>query len=105
MVQWLGLHALTAEGPGSIPGRGTKIPQAMRFSHKKKKEGLLFLIMTNKNTNCDNNYWTTCSQETTVTFRRQLPEGPEKHVDSAGVHIHLYESVPVSVAFWQGQTQ
>ena len=29
-VQWLGLGAFTAVGPGSIPGRGTKIPQAMR---------------------------------------------------------------------------
>ena len=28
-VQWLGLHALTAEGLGSIPGQGTKIPQAV----------------------------------------------------------------------------
>ena len=27
-VQWLGLCAFTAEGPGSIPGRGTKILQA-----------------------------------------------------------------------------
>ena len=27
-VQWLGLCALTAEGPGSIPGGGTNIPQA-----------------------------------------------------------------------------
>ena len=26
-VQWLGLHASTAGSPGSIPGRGTKIPQ------------------------------------------------------------------------------
>ena len=37
MVQWLGLRALTAEGPGSIPGRGTKIPQAVWCSQKKKK--------------------------------------------------------------------
>ena len=31
MVQWLGLGAITdtAHGPGSIPGRGTKIPQAL----------------------------------------------------------------------------
>ena len=36
-VQWLGLRAFTAEGPGSIPGRGTKIPQALRGSQKKKK--------------------------------------------------------------------
>ena len=34
MVQWLGLHALTAKGTGSIPGRGTKIPQAMRSNQK-----------------------------------------------------------------------
>ena len=30
MVPWLGLGAFTAVGPGSIPGQGTKIPQAMR---------------------------------------------------------------------------
>ena len=38
VVQWLGLCALTAEGPGSIPGQGTKIPQAAWHSQKKKKE-------------------------------------------------------------------
>ena len=38
MVQWLGLHALTAYGAGSIPGRGTKIPQALRCGQKKKIE-------------------------------------------------------------------
>ena len=27
VVQWLGLHASTAEGLGVIPGWGTKIPQ------------------------------------------------------------------------------
>ena len=26
VVQWLGLRAFTAEGPGSIPGGGTQIP-------------------------------------------------------------------------------
>ena len=36
-VQWLGLRAFTAEGPGSIPGRETKIPQAVRHGQKKKK--------------------------------------------------------------------
>ena len=29
VVQWLGLCAFTALGPGSIPGQGTKIPQAI----------------------------------------------------------------------------
>ena len=28
VVQWLGLSALTVGAPGSIPGQGTKIPQA-----------------------------------------------------------------------------
>ena len=28
--QWLELRSLTAKGPGSIPGRETKIPQAMQ---------------------------------------------------------------------------
>ena len=37
MVQWLKLHALTAEGPGSISGPGTNISQAVRVRSKKKK--------------------------------------------------------------------
>ena len=36
-VQWLGLWAFTAEGSGSMPGQGAKIPQAMRCSQKKKE--------------------------------------------------------------------
>ena len=37
-VQWLGLYAFTAEGPGSIPGWGTKIPQATRPKKRTKKK-------------------------------------------------------------------
>ena len=37
-VQWLRLHASTAEGMGSIPGQGTKIPHATWCRHKKKKK-------------------------------------------------------------------
>ena len=47
-VQWLGLLALTAKGPGLIPGEGTQIPQATwqyPTSHmvwpKKRKKKLL----------------------------------------------------------------
>ena len=29
-VHWLGFRTFTAEGAGSIPGRGTKTPQAAR---------------------------------------------------------------------------
>ena len=36
-VQWLGLHTFIAEGLGSIPSRGTKIPQT-EWHGKKKKE-------------------------------------------------------------------
>ena len=39
MVQWLGLGAFTAESLGSIPGRGTKIPQATRHGQKEKGGG------------------------------------------------------------------
>ena len=35
-VQWLGLSTFTAVGPGSIPGQGPKIPQAMQHSQKDK---------------------------------------------------------------------
>ena len=30
VIQWLGLCAFTVEGLGSVPGQGTKIPQAAR---------------------------------------------------------------------------
>ena len=36
VVQWLQLCAFTANGPGSIPGWGTKIPQTAQHSQKKK---------------------------------------------------------------------
>ena len=36
-VQWLGLHASTAESPGSIPGQGTRMPQTAGSKGKKKK--------------------------------------------------------------------
>ena len=32
--QWLGLRAFTAKVPGSIPGRGNKIPQAVLCGQK-----------------------------------------------------------------------
>ena len=37
VVEWLGLRTFTAEGLGSIPGRGTKISQAASCGQKKKK--------------------------------------------------------------------
>ena len=36
-VQWLGLHAFTAEGLGSVPGGGAKMPQAAQYSQKKRR--------------------------------------------------------------------
>ena len=38
MVQRLELCTLTNEGPGHIPGWGTKIPQAAQNGGKKKKK-------------------------------------------------------------------
>ena len=37
MIQWLGLLPVAAKGPGSIPGWGTKVPQASQYSQKTKK--------------------------------------------------------------------
>ena len=39
-VQWLGLYAFTAEGegPSSVPGWETKIPQASWYDQKKRKK-------------------------------------------------------------------
>ena len=37
VVQWLGLSAFTGEGPSSIPGWGTKIPQATWRGPPQKK--------------------------------------------------------------------
>ena len=37
-VQWLRLHASIAEGMGSIPGRGPKIPHATQCGKKTKKQ-------------------------------------------------------------------
>ena len=39
-----GLAAFTAEGLGSIPGRGTKIPQVMRCGQKEKCRNKLQLV-------------------------------------------------------------
>ena len=36
-VQWLRLHASTAGVTGSIPGQGTKIPQAVQKTKKRKE--------------------------------------------------------------------
>ena len=38
-VLWLGLLAFTAEGVGSIPGRGSEIPQAAWHGQKKVGRG------------------------------------------------------------------
>ena len=38
VAQWLELRAFTAEGAGSIPGRGTKVPQATQCSQKTKNK-------------------------------------------------------------------
>ena len=42
VVRWLGLCSLTAKGKGSIPVKGTKIPQAVRYGPKLKKKSYIF---------------------------------------------------------------
>ena len=43
-AQQLELLTFTAEGLGSIPGQGTKIPQATWFGKKKRKKAKLLII-------------------------------------------------------------
>ena len=45
MVQWLGLHAVTDKGAGSIPGRGTEIPQAAQCGLLPTKSELRVFFM------------------------------------------------------------
>ena len=54
VVQWLGLRALTAEVPGSIPGQGTKIPQ-VSWCEKEKKWSRYFFTwdVPEDKINCD----------------------------------------------------
>ena len=49
MVQWLGPGAFTAGGPGSIPGQGTKIPQATRHDQQQKQNGKRALLIVQSN--------------------------------------------------------
>ena len=49
VVQWLGLYALTAEGPGPIPGEGIKIPQASWYSNTHTNEQI-YKTKTNSQT-------------------------------------------------------
>ena len=46
-VQWLGLHASNAGGMDLIPGQGTKILCATRYSQEKKKKKKDFISDTN----------------------------------------------------------
>ena len=42
VVQWLGLHYSTAKGSDSIPGQGTKIPQATPYGQINKWNKSIF---------------------------------------------------------------
>ena len=37
VVQWLGFRALNVEGPGSVLGWGTRVPQATQRSQQNKQ--------------------------------------------------------------------
>ena len=57
-VQWLGLHSSTAGGPGSIPGQGTKIPQATR--PKKAKNKIAIFVYQKRSNNMVQKIASTC---------------------------------------------
>ena len=45
-IQWLGLGCFTAMGPESIPGRGTKLQQAVAPSQNQKKKIVFFKLFS-----------------------------------------------------------
>ena len=45
-VQWLGLCNVTAKDPGSVPGQGTKFPQAVQPSQNKTKTATIIAILS-----------------------------------------------------------
>ena len=48
-VQWLGVHAFTAGGPGSIPGQETKIQHATQQGQEKKNPVIIITMATDIN--------------------------------------------------------
>ena len=59
-VQWFGLRAFTAEGPGSIPGWGTNIPQERKEGRREGgKKDIFSIIYKNIESLC-------CTPETNI---------------------------------------
>ena len=83
VVQWLGLHAFSARGSGSIPGWGFKISQA-RLVWKKKKS---------KDKGCDVSFVLLAFFLKISNFQKSC----KKHTVNA-VIIH-WESLPTSASF------
>ena len=67
VVQWLGLCVSTAEGVASIPGGGTKIPQAAQRSQKRKKE-------RKKMSYLYNTYFTTIKKNLSKGMGKDIPK-------------------------------
>ena len=78
-------RAFTAEGPGSIPGWGTKIPQAMQYGQKKKK--IFLKIKTNSIVE---------KYHTKLTYVAK--PGTRAHT-SLGIRIYIFEKKHTSI--WQ----
>lgn len=43
-VQWLACHTFTVQGPGSVPGQGTKIPSCAAQPKKKEKIQMIMSV-------------------------------------------------------------
>ena len=60
-VKWLGLCALTVKGRGSIPGQGTKIPQAAQHIQERKKNMQMCQKSTEANLKANGQTWNNMS--------------------------------------------
>ena len=72
-VQWLGLCTFTAEVPGSTPGWGTNIPQAVQRGKKKKKKRQFHVFLSIRETDRPIFIWGSC-QHKAVCRNRVLYE-------------------------------
>ena len=88
VVQWLRLHASSAEGSGSIPGQGTKIPQALWCGMKEQNE-----VIKKKNT------WVTQYFKKEIPSVNPSPTASSRDPVSDTTHKGTSPLLPLSCTF------
>ena len=101
-VQWLGLCILTAEGLSSIPGLGTKIPQATRSGQNENASHLLschyarirMTCIEALAESCVQCYWEIMKNLLGLHYPSQLPTLPREVIQGAWSRILFHTTQP-----------